>query len=115
MNNTAIIKKSEQIIAEVNVADSFFKRLFGLLPSNELGSDSGLLIIPCKQVHTVHMKYAIDVIFLSKQNAVVHIEHDMKPNKMTKYYKEAKSVLEISSGVAKQKEIEIGDTLTIER
>ncbi|OGO89323.1 MAG: hypothetical protein A2Y17_10635 [Clostridiales bacterium GWF2_38_85] len=115
MKKTAVIKKGEQNIIEVFLADNFFSRLFGLLPTKQLDYDSGLLIVPCRQVHTFNMKYPIDVVFLSEINVIVHIEENMNPNKMTKYYREAKSVLEIAAGTAKRKGLNSGTALTIER
>ncbi|TXI38315.1 MAG: DUF192 domain-containing protein, partial [Methylophilus methylotrophus] len=74
-------------------------------------TNTGLLITPCKQIHTHFMKFAVDVIFIDSSQQIVHIERSLKPWKFTRYYKEAKSVIEINQGEADF--LEIGDTLKI--
>lgn len=94
----------------VSVADSFFARLLGLLPERAPDERRGLLIRPCRQVHTFGMRFPIDVVFLSGGH-VVHIEHTMRPGRVSRYVKEADSVLEIAPGLAEKKSITLGEAL----
>jgi uncharacterized membrane protein (UPF0127 family) len=94
------------LASNVRVADTFFARLKGLLGSTQT---EGLLIKPCNQVHCFGMKYNIDVIFISQDSIVCHIQPDMKPGGISPIIKKAKSVLELPSGRAK--EINVGDKL----
>ncbi len=94
----------------VRVADNPWKRLRGLLGRSSLGPSEGLVIKPCQQVHCFFMKFAIDVIFLDRQNAVIVI-HTLKPNQVSPLVHLAVSVLEVSAGSAAANGIKIGDRL----
>lgn len=114
MRKIISIYKGENIITEeVKLADTFLSRMFGLMPVKVLEENKGILLKPCKQVHTFNMSFAIDVIFLSKDDIIIHIEHYLTSNKITKYFKEANSVLEIMSGTAEKQKLAVGDLLII--
>ena len=51
---------------EVELADSFFSRLRGLMFRRRLKEGCGLLLAPCNSVHMLFMRFAIDVIYLDK-------------------------------------------------
>ncbi|MDD2211520.1 MAG: DUF192 domain-containing protein [Clostridia bacterium] len=111
----ARIRKNGILIADqVSIADSFFKRLTGLLKHQSLAGEAGILLSPCKQVHTIGMKFSIDVIFLSVNDQIVHIEHSMPPGKFSKYVRSADRVLEVKAGLVLKQELKPGDHLHIE-
>ena len=49
--------------------------------------DYGLLLIPCKSIHTFFMKINIDVVYFDKAMTIVDIDRDMKPWRTGKYRK----------------------------
>ena len=53
---------------EVVEANSFLTRLVGLIGTKEPFAEKVLYIKPCSGIHTVGMKYPIDVVFLDKNN-----------------------------------------------
>ena len=55
----------------VAVADSWWRRLRGLLARPPLEPGEGLLLLDCSSVHTAGMAYPIDVAFLDEQGTVV--------------------------------------------
>ena len=73
-------RKSSVIDAErVVLATRLSSRLRGLLrsaPSNDL-----LLLLPCRDIHTFGMSYAIDVAFLDSHGVVVRAQRDVLPNR----------------------------------
>ena len=95
-------------------ANNFFARLKGLI-GRKLNDSTGILLTPCNQVHTFFMSESIDVIFISSKNQVIHIEEQMPPSKFGKRMKGAKRVLELKGGISKQLNINIGDTLVMEK
>ena len=103
----------EPIVNNIIHANTFFKRLKGLLGRKTLPQDTGLLLEPCDNVHTFHMKFPIDVIYLNQRNQVMHIEHNMQPNQMGKRIKGAKKVLEINGGIAAEMGLEPGDEVKL--
>ncbi|MGI6119136.1 MAG: DUF192 domain-containing protein [Desulfosporosinus sp.] len=111
----ARIRKNGIIIADqVSIADSFFKRLIGLLKHQSLATSAGILLSPCKQVHTIGMNFSIDVIFLSVDDQIVHIEYSMPPGKISKYVRSAARVLEVQAGLVLIQELKLGDQVHIE-
>lgn len=108
------ILSGDTIIADnIAIAESFFKRLTGLLRHKKLEAGEGMLICPCSQVHTYGMKFSIDVIFLAKDNHIIQIEQAMAPGKMSKLITNSRHVLELQAGAAAQNGLQCGDQLTI--
>lgn len=98
---------------EIKVADNFFARLAGLLPTKTLLQGAGLLIKPCASVHTLGMRYAIDVIFVDAGNEVVKVVHSLPAGKLASAAK-SKYVLELPAGTAAAQATEVGDRLVLE-
>jgi uncharacterized protein len=61
------------------VARSFFARLGGLLAVPRLREGQALVLAPCNSVHTLFMRYAIDVVFIDKQRRVLKLVENLRP------------------------------------
>jgi uncharacterized membrane protein (UPF0127 family) len=96
----------------LQVANSFTKRLIGLLAHEKLGHDEGLLITKCSQVHTFFMRFPIDVLFLDSENKIIGIE-SLKPWRISRLHFKAKSVIELAHGVAQKFELKPGDLVEV--
>lgn len=113
-NFTVINSRTQEILVQnLWIADTFFSRFIGLMGSDPMIAKQGLLISPCKQIHTHFMAYTVDVIFLDHRYQVVQIVNEMKPWGITKYFKSATHVLELCESQGKN--IHIGDTLIINK
>ena len=75
-----------------------------------IDEDESLLIDPCNSIHTCFMNFSIDVLFLSKDNTIVHIVREMKPWRFSSIYLKSKRVLELKSGNIGS-ELKAGDQL----
>jgi uncharacterized protein len=95
------------------IADSSKTRKTGLLKHDRLESGEGLWIKPCEAVHTVGMKFPIDVLFLDKKRKVVKIRPSMPRWRMAACFW-AHSVLELPSGMAAATNTSRGDQLEFE-
>lgn len=105
-------KKEEKIICEyIEDASTFFRRFMGLMYRKSIPMDHGLLLTPCNEIHTFGMRFSIDTVTLSKENEVLFIDRDVKPNKIRKSVPNGHKVLELNAGVAGELGIEIGDHL----
>ena len=96
---------------KVDLANTFFSRLVGLLSRASLGEDEGLLIVPCSSIHTFFMRFAIDLVFLDKENKVLGMCCDVKPNRIRFAPKTTFKVLEIAQGNVKKTGIHLDDFL----
>lgn len=97
----------------VTVADNLFTRMKGLLGKNGMMPGEALWIKPCTSVHTFWMKFPIDVVFLNKRNRVVALKKNMRPNRLTRIYFSAVSVLEFPASAIEETDIRIGDEVEI--
>ena len=80
------------------IADTFWKRSIGLMGRSGLKVGQGLLLRPCRSIHTCFMRFAIDVIFLDAKNQVVRIQSNVKPWRVVWGGWKAHSVIEVQSG-----------------
>lgn len=109
-------KTRETFVAtDVTVADNYFRRLVGLLGKTKgwakLGR--GLWIIPSRGVHTIGMLFPIDLVFLSKDRTVVHVEEHFRPFRVSRISLKATSVLELPTHAIYRSQTKVGDTLEI--
>jgi uncharacterized membrane protein (UPF0127 family) len=97
-----------------DIADTSEKRRTGLLKHNKLGPGEGLWIAPCEAVHTIGMKFPIDVLFLDKKRKVLKVRNDMGRWRMAMCLR-GHSVLELPSGTAAEMQTVRGDELEFEK
>lgn len=100
-------------VFQIEIANSFIERLVGLLLHKTLDEKNGLLLKNCKQVHTFFMKFPIDVIFIDKNNKIIHFESDMNKNRISKFIKNASKILELKAGTVNKYNIKINDSIMI--
>jgi len=108
----------ESLIAtEVSVADTYWRRLIGLLGKtrNWARSGRGLWIRPSRGVHTIGMLFPIDVIFLDRSRQVIHVEEYLRPFCISKVCLKAESVLELPPHTIFRTGTQIGDRVEISR
>lgn len=105
------------VATQATVADSYFPRLIGLLGKTKRWAQlgKGLWIVPSRGVHTIGMLFPIDLIFLSKQKEVVHIEEYVRPFRISRVLLRATSVLELPPHTIYRSRTQVGDRLEIAR
>ena len=78
------------------MAENFKDKLFGLM--NKKNIDYGLLIKKCKSIHTFFMLESIDVLLLDRENRILKINRNVKPNKILIFNnKKRTNILELPS------------------
>jgi uncharacterized protein len=98
------------VALEVEVAATRATRRRGLLGRERLGATEGLLLSPCKAVHTVGMRFPIDVIFIDRDGRAVRIVPALAPWRIAMSAR-AKAVIELAAGQAAASDIRVGDLL----
>ena len=94
------------------VADSPWSRMRGLLGRPGLESGEGLLLRPTGSVHTFFMRFAIDVVFLSRDGEVLKVARAL-PAWRTAGARRAKAALELAADEADRREIRVGTRLDL--
>jgi uncharacterized membrane protein (UPF0127 family) len=104
----------KELAWNLTVAETFFPRLRGLLGRQALALGEGLLIRPCKGVHTAFMKFPIDVLFLDQENRVIETINDLQPHRLTKVRRSAACVIELPAGTIRASSTAFGDIIAID-
>ena len=105
--------EGETTAVRVFHARTFTSRLFGLLGRRPLAAGEALLIEPCGSVHTVGMRYAIDLALLDAQGRVVATRSELKPLRLAAA-RGAKRALELPAHSLGMLRITPGTRLTLE-
>jgi uncharacterized membrane protein (UPF0127 family) len=101
------------VIAErAQVAETSATRRRGLLGRDCLQPGEGLWIVPCESVHTIGMRFPIDVVFLSRDKRVLKIRPHMRSWRLAACLR-AHSVLELPAGAAALTGMQPGDRLEV--
>ncbi len=96
----------------LEMATSRRTRRRGLLGRDSVGGGA-MLLTPCRSVHTIRMRFAINVAHLSRSNEVLCVR-TMKPNRLGQTVWRARSVLEADAGSFATWGLSVGDHLTVE-
>ncbi len=109
-----VVANAGIVVAELlRDADSVAGRMRGLLGQPRLGRGEGLLLTPCKQVHTFGMSYPIDVVFCDVEWQITDIVRAMRPWRVSGVQWSARHAVELAAGAAS--EISAGDRLLVQR
>ena len=119
--NFALVKiKDEDIVFEVEIADTKEKRERGLMFRSILDENKGMLfILPEKSFANIWMKNTIlslDILFISEDNIIVDLVKETFPLSEKIYTSKmlVKYILEINAGLIDKIGIKIGDSIKIE-
>jgi len=108
------IERDIVLASIVMVADTSLRRAVGLLGCAHLQREEGIWIKPSSGVHTIGMRFPIDVIGLDKQLRVVRLWPSLKPYRITAIVPSVRTVLELAAGRIVQSGLRLGDQLHIQ-
>ncbi|MCX5712493.1 MAG: DUF192 domain-containing protein [Candidatus Omnitrophica bacterium] len=97
---------------DAQLANTPILRIRGLLGKKELPKNQALIIKPCNSIHTFFMRFAIDCLFLDKDNCVVRFIPAIKPFRVSPIIFRAKTIVEFSAGAINPASISVGDLIT---
>jgi len=104
----------EPLAERAGLADRFWNRALGLLARRPLAEGEGLLLGPCKAIHTWGMRYPIDVAFLDRAGRVVASYPGVRPNRRTSWHSSAEWALELPAGALSRAAVTVGDRISWE-
>ena len=95
---------------EIVIADSFPKRLKGLMGKSNI--NYGMIFPKCNSIHTYFMKENIDIVGLDENNEVIYKYENLPKNRIIKINYDIKktSILELPANSSKKIKI---DTILI--
>lgn len=104
------LSRGTVLATHLEVADTSPKRNKGLLGRNHLPTGEGLWIVPCDAIHTIGMRFSIDLIYLDSKNGIKKLLSEVPPWRMSACLP-AHSVLELPAGTIRQTKTRFGDIL----
>ena len=96
---------------QLEIADSFFARLKGLMGRKKLPQGQGLLILPCNSIHMLFMRFSIDAVYVDKNFVVKKIVRNLRPWLGISICPGAHAVIELNAGDAENFSLEVGSKI----
>jgi len=88
--------------------------MVGLLGRRHLAGDEGLLVTPCTSIHTMFMRFPIDVLYLDREQTVVKAVRALRPFRFSACFRGGgHSVLELPVGAIEASGTQTGDRLAL--
>lgn len=114
MNLKIINKRNNELIGDKIISgDTMLLRFVGLMGKKSLNDGEGLLLIPCNSIHMMFMKISLDIVFINKNNTIIHLIENIKPWRISPIIFKSHSVLELPVNSIKSKDLKINDELEI--
>lgn len=110
-----IINQTKQAVlaSRGEKADTAFSRLKGLLGRSGIEPGQGMVITQCRSIHMLFMKFAIDVVFVDRNNIVVGIVKNIKPFQLSPYFFRAAAAIELPVGTIGATQTKKGDEIKL--
>ena len=102
-------------LSRVRFANNFMSRCIGLLNRSGLADDEGLLFAPGGSIHTLGMRFAIDVVFLDARFTVLQVQVNVKPWRFALAPARTRFVLELGASRCKELGILVGRAIELQR
>ncbi len=105
-------ERTGKIVAtELRIASSFLRRGIGLLGRGSLRPGEALLIAPCNSVHTLFMRFGIDVAVLDADGRVLRLWPAMRPWRILMPVRGGRCIIEMEAGALAAGAVAEGDRL----
>jgi uncharacterized membrane protein (UPF0127 family) len=109
------LTKNTMICEKASVADSFWKRAKGLMFQKGWEDFDGLLLSPCRSIHTFGMRMEIDVCFLDPEHMIMKSLDALGPWRSAQGGRYSHATLELPAGTLARTGTGTGDRLGLER
>ena len=98
---------------QAEMADTFFKRLIGLLDRKSLNKGEALILRPANCIHSLFMRFSIDLLFLSESGKVIAVFPSFKPFRISPPYFQSISVIELPEATIQLTNTQPGDIIQV--
>ncbi|NBT36891.1 MAG: DUF192 domain-containing protein [Actinobacteria bacterium] len=99
-----------RVLASADVADNPRARRVGLLGKST--TETALVIEPCSWVHTLGMRFALDVAYVDRDGVVVKVSH-LSPWRVGAPVRGSKFVIEAASGSFERWGLRVGSPIEV--
>jgi uncharacterized protein len=109
----ANVTRGSVLGSEIRVANTGWSRMVGLLRNSNLPPGHGLLIVPSSGVHTIGMRFPIDIVALDRKLRVRGVWEDVGAFRIAAVSFRTHKVLELPAGAIRQSRTQVGDQLAL--
>ncbi|MGH9022957.1 MAG: DUF192 domain-containing protein [Acidimicrobiia bacterium] len=106
----AWLVRAEEVLAAVDVAKSRRERRVGLLGRE--GISGGLVLRPCRAVHSLGMRFPLDIAFCDREGTVLATTR-LPPWRLSRPHPRAAFVIEAEAGAFERWRLRAGDTVEV--
>jgi len=101
------------LAARVVRPNGWLKRALGLLGRKTLNADEALWLEHCWGIHTVGMRFPIDVLFLDQDLRILRVRANVQAGRFAVAHFKAYHVIELAAGTCEQFDLLPGDTMAL--
>ena len=101
------------VARDLQIARTPWARTIGWLGRGHVAEDQALLLRQCHAIHTMFMRFCIDVVFLDDAYCILGIHSEIRPMRLALSDANATHTLELAPGHAAQTHCRLGDHLHI--
>jgi uncharacterized protein len=107
-----LVREGGDVLASAEIAQRARERTHGLL-GRDAGSMTGALVLrPCRQIHTLGMRFPIDVAFCDQEGVVLRTV-TVSPWRVTRVVWRSGFVVEAAAGSFERWHLQAGDTIEV--
>lgn len=100
----SIYRDNDILFSHAKYANRFWSRTIGLLGRSHIKESEAIVLTPCNQIHTLGMRFSIDIVFLDEDHVVTKCVENLGPGKASRSGR-ARYVIEIAPGSIKKHQI----------
>lgn len=106
------VRSDVTIASDVILALTRAERRRGLLGHDSLDRSAALVLSPCWSIHTMFMRFPIDVVFVGREGRAVRIVKELAPWRIA-VAPRAHAAIELPAGSVKARDVQVGDELCL--
>jgi uncharacterized protein len=104
-------RSGQLVVNQLELADGYWSKLAGLQFRAALPPGHGLLLVRCSSVHTMFMRFAIDLVQLDDRGTVLAVQSSIRPWRLASAPRGTHAVLELPANTAA---VRAGDRLALQ-
>lgn len=104
-------RTSQPVVDELKPVRGLWARFVGLMGAPELPEGKGLWFARCNWIHTLFVKFPLDIVYLDRDLRVVDLQTSLRPWRLPRPRLRASSVVELRAGSLEAQDIKVGDEL----
>ena len=107
-----LVREGGDVLASAEVARGVWERTRGLLGRDREAVTGALVLRPCRQIHTLGMRFPIDVAFCDRHGRVLRTR-TVAPWRVTRLVWRSGFVVEAAAGAFDRWQLRPGDTIEV--